>query len=48
MKTRRDKYLGAMAYLFGYTPAQIDDMTVVDFEGLAAWVDAYLKAQAKR
>lgn len=45
MALRRDAYLGLFAHLFGYTPAQVDDLSVRDFEQLAAWADDHNRQQ---
>jgi hypothetical protein len=42
---RRAYYLGAMAHLFGYTPAEVDDLDVADFDHLAEWAEDYLARQ---
>ncbi len=43
---RRHQYLGLFAYLFGFTPTDVDALTTADFDALAAWADDHQQAQA--
>jgi len=43
---RRDQYLGLFAYLFGFTPADVEALSTADFDSLAAWVDDHQQQQS--